>query len=153
MRAQVWDHLHTLSTKYPVEGNKDGTYLTFFSIGGFIFGIINIIGNFGAPTVNQRTCGQPPPLIPGRALTGRAARGAGTVFNDQAYWQSAIAAKPSAAHMGYLLGGLMWFCIPFTLATTLGISALALDLPISIAESNAGAASPGKVSLRVWRMC
>ena len=67
---------------------------------------------------------------------------AGTVFNDQAYWQSAIAAKPSAAHMGYLLGGLMWFCIPFTLATTLGISALALDLPISIAESNAGAASP-----------
>ena len=70
------------------------------------------------------------------------ARGAGTVFNDQAYWQSAIAAKPSAAHMGYLLGGLMWFCIPFTLATTLGISALALDLPISIAESNAGAASP-----------
>lgn len=42
--------------------------------------------------------------------------------------------------MGYLLGGLMWFCIPFTLATTLGLSALALDLPISIAESNAGAA-------------
>ena len=72
---------------------------------------------------------------------GRAARAAGTVFNDQAYWQSAIAAKPSAAHMGYLLGGLMWFCIPFTLATTLGISALALDLPISIAESNAGARS------------
>ena len=57
----------------------------------------------------------------------------------QAYWQSAIAAKPSAAHHGYLLGGLMWFCIPFTLATTLGLSALALDLPISIAESNAGA--------------
>ena len=45
--AQVWDHLHLLSSKYPVEGNKDGTYLTFFSIGGFIFGIINIIGNFG----------------------------------------------------------------------------------------------------------
>ena len=33
----------------------------------------------------------------------------------------------------------MWFCIPFTLATTLGLSALALDLPISIAEANAGA--------------
>ena len=43
----MWDHLHLLSSKYPVEGNKDGTYLTFFSIGGFIFGIINIIGNFG----------------------------------------------------------------------------------------------------------
>ena len=33
----------------------------------------------------------------------------------------------------------MWFGIPFTLATTLGLSALALDLPISIAESYAGA--------------
>ena len=79
-------------------------------------------------------------------------RVAGTVFNDQAYWQSAIAAKPSAAHMGYLLGGLMWFCIPFTLATTLGISALALDLPISIAESNAGAASPRRAAFRMWHL-
>ena len=46
----------------------------------------------------------------------------GTVFVDQAYWQSAIAAKPSSSHKGYLLGGLLWFCIPFTLATTLGIA-------------------------------
>ena len=75
------------------------------------------------------------------------------MFNDQAYWQSAIAAKPSAAHMGYLLGGLMWFCIPFTLATTLGISALALDLPLSIAESNAGARPrPLAAGLRVRRV-
>lgn len=46
----------------------------------------------------------------------------GTVFVDQAYWQSAIAAKPSSSHKGYLLGGMLWFCIPFTLATTLGIA-------------------------------
>ena len=57
----------------------------------------------------------------------------------QGYWQSAIAARPSAAHTGYLLGGIMWFCIPFTLATTMGLSALALDLPISLAESGQGA--------------
>ena len=56
----------------------------------------------------------------------------------QGYWQSAIAAKPSAAHTGYLLGGIMWFCIPFTLATTMGLSALALDLPITIAEAGQG---------------
>jgi len=56
----------------------------------------------------------------------------------QGYWQSAIAAKPSAAHTGYLLGGIMWFCIPFTLATTMGLAALAADLPITIAEAGAG---------------
>ena len=52
------------------------------------------------------------------------------VFVDQAYWQSAIAAKPSATHRGYILGGICWFAIPFTLATSMGIAALALDLPI-----------------------
>ena len=28
-------------------GNKGGSYLTFFSPGGLIFGIVNIVGNFG----------------------------------------------------------------------------------------------------------
>ncbi len=46
------------------EGNTQNSYMTFFSSGGFIFGIINIVGNFGA------------------------------VFCDQAYWQSSVAAKP-----------------------------------------------------------
>jgi urea-proton symporter len=75
---------------------------------GFIFGIINIVGNFG------------------------------TVFLDQAYWQSAIAAKPSATYKGYILGGLCWFCIPFTLATSLGLASRALDLPLTTAEAGAG---------------
>ena len=35
-------------------------------------------------------------------------------------WQSAIAASPASAHKGYLLGGLVWFTIPFALATSLG---------------------------------
>ena len=56
----------------------------------------------------------------------------------QGYWQSAIAARPSAAHTGYLLGGVMWFCIPFTLATTMGLAALALDLPITLEEAGSG---------------
>jgi hypothetical protein len=42
---------------------------------GLMFGIINIIGNFG------------------------------TVFVDQLYWQSAIAACPESAAKGYFLGG------------------------------------------------
>ncbi|EIE20547.1 urea active transporter-like protein [Coccomyxa subellipsoidea C-169] len=112
--AKVWNNLHKMAEQFPVEGNMGGSYLTMFSKGGFIFGIINIIGNFG------------------------------TVFVDQArgYWQSAIAAKPSAAHTGYLMGGLMWFCIPFTLATTMGLGALALDLPITVAEAGEGLVPP-----------
>jgi urea-proton symporter len=58
-----------------VKGNEAGSYLTMISGDGLMFGIINIIGNFG------------------------------TVFVDQSYWQSAIAARPSSAAKGYLLGG------------------------------------------------
>lgn len=59
----------------PVSGNRDGSYLTMLSSDGLMFGMINIVGNFG------------------------------TVFVDQSYWQSAIAAKPSSAARGYVLGG------------------------------------------------
>jgi SSS family transporter len=95
-----------------VADNNGGSYLTMLSWGGLQFGIINIVGNFG------------------------------TVFVDQSYWQSAIAAKPSAAHKGYLLGGLCWFTIPFTLATSMGLSALALQLPITAGEAGAGLVPP-----------
>jgi hypothetical protein len=66
----------------------------------------------------------------------------GTVFVDQSYWQSAIAAKPASAHKGYLLGGLVWFTIPFTLATSMGLSAIALQLPITATEAGGGLVPP-----------
>lgn len=53
-----------------VEGNQEGSYLTLLSREGLIFGIINIVGNFG------------------------------TVFVDQSYWQSAIAARPQSSTKG-----------------------------------------------------
>uniref|UniRef100_A0A7S0R9W6 Urea-proton symporter DUR3 n=1 Tax=Pyramimonas obovata TaxID=1411642 RepID=A0A7S0R9W6_9CHLO len=95
-----------------VSGNKDGSYLTMLSNGGLKFGIINIIGNFG------------------------------TVFVDQSYWQSAIAAKPSSSYKGYLLGGLCWFAIPFALATAVGLASVALDLPVTAGEAGAGLVPP-----------
>merc|ERR1712147_208846 len=82
----------------PVKDNQGGSFLTMMSRPGLMFGIINIIGNFG------------------------------TVFVDQSYWQSAIAAKPAVAHKGYLLGGMVWFTIPFALATACGIASVALQL-------------------------
>jgi len=96
----------------PVVDNRGGSYLTMLSGGGTKFGIINIVGNFG------------------------------TVFVDQSYWQSAIAAKPSSAHKGYLLGGLVWFTIPFALATSLGLTGVALQLPISASEAGSGLVPP-----------
>eukprot|EP01025_Chloroclados_australasicus_P032562 TRINITY_DN329_c0_g3_i3.p1 TRINITY_DN329_c0_g3~~TRINITY_DN329_c0_g3_i3.p1 ORF type:complete len:665 (-),score=74.41 TRINITY_DN329_c0_g3_i3:419-2413(-) len=110
--GKVYDNLGIVADGKPVEDNKDGSFLTMFSEGGLIFGIINIIGNFG------------------------------TVFVDQSYWQSAIAAKPSATYKGYILGGLCWFCIPFSLATTMGLASRALDLPLTADEASKGLVPP-----------
>ncbi|TFK50521.1 urea transporter [Heliocybe sulcata] len=95
-----FSHMHELLTaaaaKNPVPGNAHGSYLTMRSKNGLIFGVINVIGNFA------------------------------TVFQDQAYWQRAIASKPATCVKAYLLGGIAWFAIPFSFATTLGLAAVAL---------------------------
>ena len=62
--------------------------------------------------------------------------------------QSAIAATPTAAWKGYLLGGIMWFCIPFTLSTSLGLATVALDLPVSVDEANMGLVPVAAASVR-----
>ncbi|KAH9911332.1 urea transporter [Epithele typhae] len=92
--------MHALLSKaaadQPVAGNAQGSYLTMRSKNGLIFGVINVIGNFA------------------------------TVFQDQAYWQRAIASYPATCVKAYLLGGLAWFAIPFMFSTTLGLAAVAL---------------------------
>merc|ERR1719386_363487 len=72
------------------------SFVTMGSTIGLIFGITNIVGNFG------------------------------TVFVDQSYWQSAVAAKPRSAVMGFLIGGMVWFAVPFCMATTNGLAGRAL---------------------------
>ncbi|OCH88015.1 urea transporter [Obba rivulosa] len=90
------DLLAAVSAEDPVPGNAQGSYLTIRSKNGLIFGVINVIGNFA------------------------------TVFQDQAYWQRAIASRPASCVKAYLLGGLAWFAIPFMFSTTLGLAAVAL---------------------------
>ena len=51
----------------------------------------------------------------------------GTVFCDNGYWNKAIAASPVHALPGYIMGGLSWFAIPWLAATTMGLSAIALE--------------------------
>jgi len=95
--AKVYDLLVEAAKRHPVEGNQDGSYLTMRSKEGAIFFVINIVGNFG------------------------------TVFCDNGYYNKAIAASPVHALPGYVAGGLSWFAIPWLAATTMGLSALALE--------------------------
>jgi len=78
------------------------SFVTMSSTIGLIFGITNIVGNFG------------------------------TVFVDQSYWQSAVAAKPKSAVLGFLIGGMVWFAVPFCMATTNGLAGRALTTHTNI---------------------
>lgn len=87
--------LTTAAQIEPVANNAGGSYLTFRSLNGFCFGIVNICGNFG------------------------------TVFADQSYAQRAIASGPRST-TAFMLGGVAWFAVPMTMATTMGLAARAL---------------------------
>jgi len=97
------------------------SFLTMGSPSGMLFGITNIVGNFG------------------------------TVFVDQSYWQSAVAAKPKAVVLGFIIGGLAWFAVPFGMATALGLAGRALtthpdlDTMYIDADVSGGGLTPAKV--------
>ncbi|KAK4183922.1 Sodium:solute symporter family-domain-containing protein [Podospora australis] len=95
--SAVYDLLVQAAARHPVDGNRDGSYLTMQSREGAIFFVINIVGNFG------------------------------TVFLDNGYYNKAIAASPVHALPGYIIGGLCWFAIPWLTATTMGLAGLALE--------------------------
>ena len=103
-------------------GEGQGTcvpaYYTMTSAGGLSFGIINIVGNFG------------------------------TVFVDQSYWQSAIAAEPKATVNGFLIGGMVWFAVPFFMATTFGLAGRSLSMSKGIDFITAAQAGNGLVPAR-----
>ena len=95
-----------------------GAYLTMASAGGLIFGVINIVGNFG------------------------------TVFVDQAYWQRAIAAQPSSTVRGFPT----WWNVlvsqfHFTLATTMGLTAVALNVALTPEQVQLGLTVPAAASV------
>ncbi|KAI4169047.1 MAG: hypothetical protein LQ343_005980 [Gyalolechia ehrenbergii] len=97
LRSYFYDLLVQAAQNHPVDGNEGSSYLTMRSKEGAIFFVINIVGNFG------------------------------TVFMDNGYYNKAIAASPVHALPGYVMGGLSWFAIPWLAATTMGLSALALE--------------------------
>ncbi|KAH7039026.1 solute symporter family transporter [Macrophomina phaseolina] len=94
--SKMYELLKEAAIERPVAGNVGGSYLTLKSNFALVFGVIQLCS------------------------------GSGTVFLDQAYWQRAIASRPSTAVRAYILGGLAWFAIPFGFSTTLGLAAVAL---------------------------
>jgi Na+/proline symporter len=68
--AKMVELLEAEAITHPIAGNKNGSYLTFDSLHGGIFGILNIIGNFA------------------------------TVYLDQAYWQRAVGRRTSPFVIG-----------------------------------------------------
>lgn len=117
----MYQLLKEAALQRPVSGNQDGSYVTMKSNFALIFGV-------------RQMCS-----------------GSGTVILDQAYWQRAIASRPTTAVRAYILGGLAWYAIPFGFATTLGLAAVALTdnpsfptypNPMTTAQVSAGLSAP-----------
>ncbi|KAI0364049.1 Na+/solute symporter [Pilatotrama ljubarskyi] len=111
----------------PVEGNRNGSYLTMKSNQGLVFGAATIMSGFSG------------------------------VFCDQAgYWQRAIASAPRSTTKAYMLGGLSWFAVPWGFASCLGLAARALvnnpkfptyPNPLSPSQTSAGLAAPAAAAV------
>eukprot|EP00808_Paulinella_micropora_P016796 g11773.t1 len=97
---------------YNLSLNAGASYVTMSSPRGLMFGLISLVCNFS------------------------------TLFVDQSYWQSGVAAHRSSIIPGFLMGGTVWFVIPFAIGTSLGLSCAALEIPVNAIEVEAGLPAP-----------
>lgn len=120
--SRMYDLLTDLAQSKPVEGNKDGSYLTIRSHGGGIFLAIAFSS----------------------AIT--------PICLDQGYWQKSLASTPSSVLPGYLMGGIAWYGCPFGLATVMGLSARVLETEtMTSKEVSAGLVLPKAAVLLMGR--
>ncbi|CDO71338.1 hypothetical protein BN946_scf184908.g96 [Trametes cinnabarina] len=122
----LYDLLVQAGKNTPVDGNKDGSYLTMKSNQGLVFGAATILSGFSG------------------------------VFCDQGYWQRAIASAPRSTTRAYMLGGLSWFAVPWGFASCLGLAARALVTnpkfptypnPLSPSQTSSGLAAPAAAAV------
>ncbi|TIA89627.1 hypothetical protein E3P81_02894 [Wallemia ichthyophaga] len=110
---RLYDMLVDQASRHPVEGNADGSYLTFRSLGGITFFFINLCGNFG------------------------------TVYLDQAYVNRAVASQPRSITKSFVIGSMCWYPIPFALATCLGLAGAALKNSDAISSLSSAEVTAG----------
>ncbi|KHN95585.1 sodium/proline symporter [Metarhizium album ARSEF 1941] len=116
----LFDIIARVGQIHPVDGNRDGSYLTMTSKGvslleaeeisvrtgvrltwgirqAILFGIIHILSNFGL------------------------------VIMDTGFFAKAFSAAPHAVVPGYIVGGIAYFAIPWCLGTVMSLAALGLE--------------------------
>ncbi|GAA5929752.1 hypothetical protein JCM1841_002636 [Sporobolomyces salmonicolor] len=95
--SKMFDLLNAAQIRNGDAATRDHSYLTVRSLGALKFGVLSLLEY------------------------------AGVVFLDNSFHSKAVAASPEAAVPGYILGGISWIASPFTLATTMGLVAIALE--------------------------
>lgn len=100
-----------------VQGNYNGSLLSFKSQGAVLFSICHNIGNLGL------------------------------VIMDTAFWQKSMAADPKATVHGYMIAGMLIFSVPWGLGTICGLGARVLEqseviVPISLKALEVGNVFP-----------
>ncbi|KAI9934502.1 hypothetical protein MW887_000116 [Aspergillus wentii] len=104
-----------------IEGNYQGSVLSFKSKSSIIFGLVHSFGDFAL------------------------------VIMDTSFWQKGFAADTAATMPGYMLGGIAYFAVPWAVGTTAGLAAIGLEntsifptypRKMTTAEINAGYVLP-----------
>ncbi|KAF5627134.1 DUR3-urea permease [Fusarium sp. NRRL 52700] len=99
--GRLYDLVVAAQSNHVVEGNYEGSLLTMTSQQGICFAIALLTSNFGV------------------------------VVMDTSYFLVSFAASPSAVVPGYVLDGISYFSIPWSLGTIVGMASLGLEaLPI-----------------------
>ncbi|PVD26613.1 hypothetical protein C0Q70_14290 [Pomacea canaliculata] len=81
---------------------------------------------------------------------------AAVTFCDQASWQSRIAAKPAQGVIGFIVATFLWFAVPSTIGTSIGVTYLSFsahnaNVTLSNADIDAGLTVPYIVQYALGR--
>lgn len=111
--SKVYNGAVAAAQAVPANGNKAGSYLTFFSHDGLVFGALNFFANFP------------------------------TLFVEQNFWQYAFATRTADINKSFFFGGALWFAIPWAIGTAAGLGALASKLVLTVPEIFTGGVLAG----------
>ncbi|KAJ9306131.1 hypothetical protein DTO217A2_4431 [Paecilomyces variotii] len=95
--SSFYDILVAADKTRNIEGNYEGSILSFKSKSSIIFGLVHSFGDFAL------------------------------VIMDTSFWQKGFAADTAATMPGYMLGGISYFAVPWAVGTTAGLAAIGLE--------------------------